>query len=353
MAYVILEDGSAFEGRLFGAKKCAEGEVVFNTGMTGYQEVLTDPSYYGQMVVMTYPLVGNYGINIEESESYQPGTRALIVQEACLIPSNWRSQETLDEFMADRGIVGIQFIDTRALTKKIRSKGTMRGKIIDWEPTQADFDSLNEIGVKEPVASVTCKTSYTVAGRGMKVGVIDLGMKQSILNNLMRRDFNLTVYPAHTPAGKILKDGCESVVLSNGPGDPQDNPEVIETVRFLMERVPMFGICLGHQLMALAQGAMTERLAYGHRGANHPVKELSTGRVYITAQNHGYTVKPDTLPSHAHVSFINMNDGTVEGIEYSGLKAFSVQFHPEGAAGPTDTGFLFNRFLKMCESEVR
>ena len=299
MAYIILEDGSTFEGQLFGSKREVEGDVVFNTGMTGYQEVLTDPSYYGQMVVMTYPLVGNYGINSEECESYQPGTRALIVQEACMMPNNWRSQGTLDEFMAERGIVGIQHIDTRAITKKIRSKGVMKGRIIKNEPTEADFEALKKIKCHEPVQKVTCKRKYSVAGCGIKIAVLDFGMKQSILSALMKREFDITVYPANTQVEEILADGCRGAVLSNGPGDPQDNPQIIEMVKKLMDRLPVFGICLGHQLMALAQGADTEKLDYGHRGSNHPVKDLKRNRVFITAQNHGYTVVADSIPSGA------------------------------------------------------
>lgn len=345
MAILTLEDGTRFVGQIFGAKVDVVGEVVFNTGMTGYQEVLTDPSYCGQIVTMTYPLIGNYGVNETDPESAKPQVSGFIVREVCETPSNWRSQGPLSEYLEQHGICGLSGIDTRALTRIIREKGTMRGIITQGEPTAEQIERMKNHACKRPVDIVTCREKYRYCDGDLEVAVLDFGLKRNIIRSLKKRGCAVTVYPAHTPADEILSDGCDGILLTNGPGDPKDNVQVVSNVRQLIGKKPIFGICLGHQLLALAAGADTEKLKYGHRGANHPVKDLGKDRVYITSQNHGYTIVEDSLPRGARVTHRNWNDGTVEGVCYDEFDAFTVQFHPEASPGPEDTAYLFDEFI--------
>lgn len=352
-AYLILEDGTVFEGTSIGSAREVISEIVFNTSMTGYLEVLTDPSYAGQAVVMTYPLIGNYGICKEDMESKKAWPDGYIVRELSRIPSNFRSGDTIQNFLKEQDIPGISGIDTRALTKILREKGTMNGMIT----TDADYDlgeviaRIKEYSVKGVVMATTTKEPYIIPGEGKKVALLDCGAKNNIARSLNERGCQVTVYPADTPADVILKENPDGIMLSNGPGDPEENVEIIREVRKLYESdVPIFAICLGHQLMALATGAKTYKLKYGHRGGNHPVKDLETGRVYISSQNHGYAVDEKTLdPAVAVPAFVNVNDGTNEGLKYVGKNIFTVQYHPEACPGPQDSGYLFDRFIRMME----
>lgn len=352
-AYLILEDGTVFEGTSIGSSREVISEIVFNTSMTGYLEVLTDPSYAGQAVVMTYPLIGNYGICREDMESRQAWPDGYIVRELSRIPSNFRSGDTIDHFLKEQDIQGISGIDTRALTKILREKGTMNGMIT----TNGDYDleevkeKIRQYTVKGVVLKTSVKKPYVLPGDGKKVALLDCGAKDNIARNLNKRGCEVTVYPADTPAEEILKTNPDGIMLSNGPGDPAENVGIIEEVRKLYESsVPIFAICLGHQLMALATGAKTYKLKYGHRGGNHPVKDLETGRVYITSQNHGYAVDEESLdPSVAVPAFVNVNDKTNEGLKYVGKNIFTVQYHPEACPGPLDSGYLFDRFMRMME----
>ena len=352
-AFLILEDGTVFEGTSIGSSREVISEIVFNTSMTGYLEVLTDPSYAGQAVVMTYPLIGNYGICREDMESRQAWPDGYIVRELSRIPSNFRSGDTIDHFLKEQDIPGISGIDTRALTKILREKGTMNGMIT----TNGDYDleevkeKIRQYTVKGVVLKTSVKKPYVLPGDGKKVALLDCGAKDNIARNLNKRGCEVTVYPADTPAEEILKINPDGIMLSNGPGDPAENVGIIEEVRKLYESsVPIFAICLGHQLMALATGAKTYKLKYGHRGGNHPVKDLETGRVYITSQNHGYAVDEESLdPSVAVPAFVNVNDKTNEGLKYVGKNIFTVQYHPEACPGPLDSGYLFDRFMRMME----
>lgn len=347
MAVLVLEDGTVFEGRSFGAPGTVWGEVVFNTGMTGYQEVLTDPSYCGQIVTMTYPLIGNYGINDLDQESGRPQVRGFLVREHCPMPSNWKSGGTLAEYLRFHGIPALYGLDTRALTRKIRTHGTMMGCIAIEMPPPSEIEQLRHRRIEQPVQQVTTKTPYTLGEGEQALAVLDFGMKGNILKALQKRGFRLKVYPADTPAEVILSSGVQGIVLSNGPGDPKDNPKAVKTIHALVDQMPVFGICLGHQLLALACGADTERLKYGHRGCNHPVLDLSRDRAYITSQNHGYTLVEGSIGDALEVTHRNVNDGTIEGIRVKGRPAFSVQFHPEASPGPLDTAYLFDDFLSL------
>lgn len=352
-AFLILEDGTVFTGKSIGSQREVISEIVFNTSMTGYLEVLTDPSYAGQAVVMTYPLIGNYGICREDMESLKPWPDAYIVREVSRIPSNFRSEDTIQNFLQSNDIPGIYGIDTRALTKILREKGTMNGMI-----TTKEYSDLSEVlpkikayQVKGVVQASTCQETYTLAGNGKKVALMDFGAKKNIARSLHERGCEVTVYPADTPAEVILASDPDGIMLSNGPGDPAENTKIIKEIKKLYDSdIPIFAICLGHQLMALATGAKTYKLKYGHRGGNHPVKDLETGRVYISSQNHGYAVDTDSLCEEVAVpAFVNVNDGTNEGLKYTGKNIFTVQYHPEACPGPQDSSYLFDRFLKMME----
>ena len=349
-AFLILEDGTVFAGESIGSTREVISEIVFNTSMTGYLEVLTDPSYAGQAVVMTYPLIGNYGIT-PDMESERPWVDGYIVRELSRIPSNFRCEGTIQDFLKEHDIPGICGIDTRALTKILRDKGTMNGMIT----TDEDYD-LDEILPRlaayttgDVVSKVTCAAPKVLPGDGKRVALLDLGAKRNIAKSLNDRGCEVTIYPADTPAETILAGNPDGIMLSNGPGDPKECTEVIKEIKKLYDSdVPIFAICLGHQLMALATGADTHKMKYGHRGGNHPVKDLSTGRVYISSQNHGYVVDVDKLdPSIATPAFVNVNDGTNEGLKYTGKNIFTVQFHPEACPGPQDSGYLFDRFIEM------
>ena len=352
-AFLILEDGTVFTGQSIGAPREVISEIVFNTSMTGYLEVLTDPSYAGQAVVMTYPLIGNYGICYEDMESDRPWLDAFIVRELSRIPSNFRSEDTIQNFLLKYDIPGIAGIDTRALTKILREKGTMNGCITTDEHYQIDeiLPKLKAYTTGKVVEKVTCKEKYVLEGDGPKVALLDLGAKRNIARSLNERGCEVTVYPALTSAEEILAANPDGIMLSNGPGDPKECTSVIDEIRKLYASdVPIFAICLGHQLMALANGADTHKMKYGHRGGNHPVRDLSNGRVYISSQNHGYVVDTDNLdPSVAVPAFENVNDGTNEGLSYTGKNIFTVQYHPEACPGPRDSAYLFDRFMKMME----
>ena len=352
-AFLILEDGTVFTGQSIGAPREVISEIVFNTSMTGYLEVLTDPSYAGQAVVMTYPLIGNYGICYEDMESDRPWLDAFIVRELSRIPSNFRSEDTIQNFLLKYDIPGIAGIDTRALTKILREKGTMNGCITTDEHYQIDeiLPKLKAYTTGKVVEKVTCKEKYVLEGDGPKVALLDLGAKRNIARSLNERGCEVTVYPALTSAEEILAANPDGIMLSNGPGDPKECTSVIEEIRKLYASdIPIFAICLGHQLMALANGADTHKMKYGHRGGNHPVRDLSDGRVYISSQNHGYVVDTDNLdPSVAVPAFENVNDGTNEGLSYTGKNIFTVQYHPEACTGPRDSAYLFDRFMKMME----
>ncbi|MED9970409.1 MAG: carbamoyl phosphate synthase small subunit [Ruminococcus sp.] len=353
VAYLVLENGTVFEGKAFGAEKETTGELVFTTAMTGYLETLTDPSYYGQVVIQTFPLIGNYGVIPSDFESSSPALKGYIVREWCQVPSNFRSEGDLDTFLKESGIPGVCGIDTRALTRIVREYGVMNCKIqYTPEVTQADLDEMKNYVITEAVEKTTVQhcEDFKPENPELKVVLMDFGAKHNIERELLNRGCEVTVVPAHTTAEEITAMNPDGVMLSNGPGDPEKNTEVIKQLTVLAEkRIPMFGICLGHQLMALSQGAKTTKLHYGHRGANQPVKELATGKIYITSQNHGYAVVSESLPATAKTSFENGNDGTCEGVDYLNLPAFSVQFHPEACGGPQDTAFLFNRFIKLMK----
>lgn len=398
-AYLILADGTIFEGKSIGATGSTIGETVFTTGMTGYLETLTDPSYYGQIVTQTFPLIGNYGVIPEDYESRKSFVRGYVVRELCEQPSNFRCQGDLDSFLKAQGIIGISGIDTRALTKKLRDAGVMNGMIVsgknaeNFEPEKfldeiksyKITDAVKIVNIKEgevslcaPASSVSPAVASATPSSGghplrclrSKLGynapvhhvvLYDFGAKYNIQRELEKRGCKVTVVPYDTSAEKVLALNPDGIMLSNGPGDPAENISVIEEIKKLCEwnketlkqvqgdhhAIPIFGICLGHQMLALARGATTSKLKYGHRGGNHPVKDTSTGRVYITSQNHGYAVEPSSLPDFARLSFVNVNDETCEGLDYTDIPAFSVQFHPEACGGPHDTNFLFDRFIQM------
>ena len=352
-AFLILEDGTVFTGTSIGSTREVISEIVFNTSMTGYLEVLTDPSYAGQAVVMTYPLIGNYGICREDMESSKSWPDGYIVRELSRIPSNFRSEDTIQHFLEQQDIPGISGVDTRALTKILREKGTMNGMITTNKGYKLDeiLSRIKEHSVTGVVKATTCKKISVLPENGKKVALLDLGAKDNIARSLQKRGCQVTVYPAFTKAEEILAVNPDGIMLSNGPGDPKECTEIIKEIRKLYEsQVPIFAICLGHQLMALATGADTHKLKYGHRGGNHPVKDLETGRVYISSQNHGYVVDVDTIdPTVAVPAFVNVNDGTNEGLRYLNKNIFTVQYHPEACPGPEDSGYLFDRFMKMME----
>ena len=394
-AFLILEDGTVFEGTHIGAEKEVVSEIVFNTSMAGYLEVLTDPSYAGQAVCMTYPLIGNYGICKDDMESVKAWPDGFIVRELSRNFSNFRADISIQEFLESNDVPGIAGIDTRALTKILREKGTMNGMIT----TNANYDldevlpKLKAYNTGKVVEKVTCKEKYLLKGSesleqngalsgsarfvaedyaagkreikpslvkelngaGKKVALLDFGTKDNIAYSLKTRGCDVTVYPANTPASEIIEAAPDGIMLSNGPGDPKECTTIIEEIKKLYNTdIPIFAICLGHQLMALATGADTYKMKYGHRGGNHPVKDLATGRVYISSQNHGYVVDMDKLdPEVATPAFINVNDGTNEGLNYTGKNIFTVQFHPEACCGPQDSGYLFDRFITMMNEHAK
>ncbi|MGZ3651993.1 MAG: glutamine-hydrolyzing carbamoyl-phosphate synthase small subunit [Bdellovibrionota bacterium] len=376
-AALVLSDGTVFPGEPFGGeppKAGALGEVVFNTAMTGYQEILTDPSYLGQIVVMTYPHIGNYGINLEDVESRSAFCSGFIAHEFCDEPSNWRAKQTLGEYLKAKGIPGITGVDTRALTRHLRDKGAMNAFILSPAPEgKAELDevlkrlrALPMFGDRDLVAEVSCKEAYdwtqphgersaawnmpTVKAKGDPlVVVLDLGVKFNMLRALVSRGCRVKVVPVNTPAEKILSYKPRGVLLTNGPGDPALVKHAPDTVRALLGKVPVYGICMGHQILGTAIGAKTYKMKFGHHGANQPVLNLKTGRVMITSQNHGYSIDPETMPAHAKVSQINLNDKSVEGIELPEQKAVSVQYHPEACPGPRDAMEFFDDFMKAME----
>ncbi len=362
-AYLVLEDGSHYAGQAFGADTAAYGEVVFNTSMTGYQEILTDPSYAGQLVTLTYPLVGNYGINNQDMESRRVQVGGLIVREHCDLPSHGTSDSTLHEFLLRQGVPGLAGVDTRAITRRLRTQGVMMG-IISHDSPQAAAARLAEVRRYDDVdhvSSVTTEQRYSWDGPGNEVGgnpehrilVTDYGLKYNILRLLKARGCEVIALPATTPVEDMLALEPSGVVLSPGPGDPQTVHYVVENVKRLLGRVPIMGICLGHQIAARALGADTYKLKFGHRGGNHPVKDLATGRVYITAQNHGYSVDAASLPPGLSISHINLNDDTIEGLQHQEIPLFTIQYHSEGSPGPWDNEYLFDRFMDMVrDSEI-
>ena len=349
-AFLILEDGTVFTGTSIGSTKEVISEIVFNTSMTGYLEVLTDPSYAGQAVVMTYPLIGNYGIT-PDMESGRPWPDGYIVRELSRMPSNFRCEGTIQDFLLKHDIPGVAGIDTRALTKILREKGTMNGMITTNENFNLDeiIPKLKAYTTGNVVDKVTYEAKTVLKGAGKKVALLDLGAKNNIAKSLNDRGCEVTIYPAHTSAEEILSTNPDGIMLSNGPGDPKECTSIIAEIKKLYDsEVPIFAICLGHQLMALATGADTHKMKYGHRGGNHPVKDLETGRVYISSQNHGYVVDVDKLDlTVAEPAFINVNDGTNEGLKYKNKNIFTVQFHPEACPGPQDSAYLFDRFIDM------
>lgn len=352
-AYLVLEDGSVYEGENVGAFREAVSEIVFNTSMTGYLEVMTDPSYAGQAVVMTYPLIGNYGICYDDMESYRPWIDGLIVRELSEVASNFRNEDSIQNFLIKNNIPCICGIDTRDLTKKLREHGTMNGFItVDSSfVVEKILQRIKEYSVKGVVKRTSTKEIYSFPGEGKRVVLIDFGAKKNIARQLQKRDCEVIVVPCDTKAKEILKLKPDGIMLSNGPGDPKENADIIEEIKKLYDTdIPIFAICLGHQLMALATGANTYKLRYGHRGGNHPVKDLETGRTYISSQNHGYAVDESTLDKNICVpAFVNVNDGTNEGLRYINKKIFTVQYHPEACPGPCDSSYLFDKFIKMME----
>ncbi len=348
--YLVLENGQIFEGKSFGADGEITGEIVFSTAMTGYLETITDPSYFGQIVVQTFPLIGNYGVIPSDFESDKPYLKAYVVREWCQEPSNFRCEGDLDTFLKDAGVIGLYDIDTRQLTKIIREYGVMNAKITkSIENIDEIINELKAYKVTGAVKSATCNTIKVYNEEGNKhVVLMDFGEKANIQRELIKRGCKVTVVPSYTTASEILAMKPDGIMLSNGPGDPAENVEIIKEIKALVEsKTPIFGICLGHQLTALSQGATTSKLKYGHRGGNQPVKEVETGRVYISSQNHGYAVDTDSLPAHAELSWVNVNDGTCEGVVYKNSPVYTVQFHPEACGGPKDTMFLFDKFINV------
>ena len=347
--YICLANGDIFEGKSFGAKGEVTGELVFTTGMGGYIETLTDPSYFGQIVMQTFPLIGNYGFIDDDMECEKSAVKAYIVREYCDAPSNFRCGKTLEQYLTENNIVGVHDVDTREITKTIREYGVMNA-VITTNPSTVDMDKLKAYKVENAVKSVSSQKPYMSGSDEHKFNVvlIDYGTKKNIVCELNKRGCNVAVVPYNTKAEDILSLDPDGIMLSNGPGDPEENVEAIEELKKLVGKKPIFAICLGHQLLALSQGAETSKLKYGHRGVNQPVKNLETGRTYISSQNHGYAVENDTVEkTGGKISYINANDSTCEGIDYPEKKAFSVQFHPEACSGPHDTRFIFDKFIAM------
>lgn len=348
-AQLILENGQRFTGEMFGDIKDIAGEIVFTTGMTGYQETLTDPSFCGQIVVMTFPLMGNYGINLEDNEAKHTNLKAFIVREKCDYPSNFRNEMNLSDFLREEGVVGLEGIDTRALTRVIRDYGCMNAVIMQGEPSDDEVKALMQtIDNSDVIVKTTTESVYTINENGSPhIAFIDMGAKTGILRGLEARNCKITVFPANASAEEIEKADPDMVFLSNGPGDPLDAPGTVDTVKALIGKLPICGICMGHQIIGLALGCKTKKLKFGHHGGNHPVKDIITGKCFITSQNHNYIVSD--FPDDVEEMFVNVNDGTCEGIMHKTLPIMSVQFHPEAAPGPLDTGWLFDRFLEVID----
>ena len=343
-AYLTLQNGKQFVGKRFGADGDVIGELVFTTGMTGYIETLTDPSYYGQIVTQTFPLIGNYGVIPPDCESKKPWVSAYVVREKCDEPSNFRCEKTLDTYLAENNIIGLYGIDTRELTKIVREAGVMNASITS-KPLK-NFDEVSSYVIKNAVDSVTCKeVEYFGKPDGIKVAVWDFGAKDNITRELVKRGCYCIKVPSFYTAEQIMQLNVDALMLTNGPGDPAENVGIIENLKKLAGKLPIFGICLGHQLFALAMGGKTKKMKYGHRGANQPVKNLETGRVYISSQNHGYEVLSSSLKT-GKLAYVNANDNTCEGVDYPELNAFTVQFHPEACGGPHDASFLFDKFIR-------
>ncbi|MDD3436301.1 MAG: glutamine-hydrolyzing carbamoyl-phosphate synthase small subunit [Candidatus Gastranaerophilales bacterium] len=352
-ATLLLEDGTKFEGKSFGSEGTRFGELVFNTSMTGYQEILTDPSYAGQIITMTYPEIGNYGINQEDFESEKPATLGFIVKNNCEKDSHYNSTQTISKYLKDNGIIGISGVDTRALTRKIREFGSMNAVVTTEEITENLKTKLAKHKPdKDIVLTVTRKDVKILPNTGIKMAFIDYGAKSNIINNLHEKGCDLTIFPADVDAETILTGGFDALFLSNGPGDPQDVTYSIKTIKRLTGKIPIFGICLGHQILSLVLGAKTYKLKYGHRGGNHPVINLQTKKVMMTSQNHSYAVDESTLPKNAIVTYKNLNDDTIEGLSYPNLNIESVQFHPEAAPGPFDANEIFDNWIANLKNNI-
>ncbi|MDN6968911.1 glutamine-hydrolyzing carbamoyl-phosphate synthase small subunit, partial [Oenococcus sp. UCMA 17063] len=352
--YLLLENGSIYSGQGFGSLQTAKGELVFNTGMTGYQETITDPSYHGQIIVFTYPLIGNYGINRDDFESLNPAASAIVLHELARHPNNWRMDRSLEQWAKEVGLPIISGIDTRALTKEIREFGVMKACLID----QVKADSLKELQTSrfsdQQVKEVASRTAYQDPSDGPTIAVIDFGLKNSILFSLAKRHCNVIVFPADTAAEKVLAANVDGVLLSNGPGNPDSAAYALPLIRSLQKAKPLFGICLGHQLFALANGACTYKMKFGHRGFNHAVRSLVSKRLDFTAQNHGYAVDEKSLANtDLSVTYREVNDQTVEGLKSTKYPAFSVQFHPDAAPGPHDTDYLYDDFIQLVNKNKR
>ncbi len=347
--YLILENGARFEGELLGEAE-GLGEVVFNTGMTGYQECFTDPSYEGQILTLTYPLIGNYGANDNFMQNRKPAAAGYVVDQLCFQPSNWECKEPISDFIERYHVPCLYHVDTRAVTRTLRSQGVMKGVIVSAEKSEDEIRTLLAAPLHhDQVERVTTEAPYTYGNGKYKVSLLDCGLKKNILVSLAKNDCTVHVFPAHTSAETLLADNPDGIFLSPGPGDPKDLGYVVETVKELIGKRPIFGICMGLQVLSLALGATTFKLPFGHRGANHPVKDLETGRVYITSQNHGYAVSDDNLPECMEVTHRSVNDGTIEGFRHKTLPIRAVQYHPEAAPGPTDNFYLFTEFRQAME----
>lgn len=352
--YLVLEDGSVYAGEAFGADRSTRGEVVFTTGMTGYQEAITDQSYANQILVFTNPLIGNYGVNLDDYESLEPKIKGVICHQVARHPSNWRMQDTLPNFLDQRGIPGIQGIDTRELVRKLRQHGTLRGAIVDNIDELAEL--LKKIKASHPTANiisqVSTKSPYPNPGTKRNIVVIDFGIKHSILRELAERECNVIVLPYTATAQQVLNLKADGILLSNGPGDPEEMEGAAAMVAEVEKHLPLFGICMGHQVFALANGAKTYKMKFGHRGFNHPVRNIATGEIDFTSQNHGYAVDPQSIDStKLLVTHEEVNDGTIEGLRHKQYPAFSVQFHPDAAPGPHDAGSLFDDFISMVDQQ--
>jgi carbamoyl-phosphate synthase small subunit len=349
---LVLENGISFTGQSIGYEISSLGilgEVVFNTSMTGYQEIFSDPSYCDQIIVMTYPLIGNYGINQDDYENLTPALKGIVVKEACDLSSNWRNEKSLQDFLKQHKIPGISGVDTRKLTKVIRENGSMKGIFVQVDASAQDIQQMLSTSLeKNQIEKVSCKTASHFPGKSkQRVVMLDFGYKKNILTSLLNRDCDVIVVPFDTKVSEIEKYNPAGIMLSNGPGDPKDIPEVLPEIIKLQEKYPLFAICMGHQLFALANGADTQKMKFGHRGANHPVKDFIKDRVYITSQNHGYAVSESSITnSELEVTQVNLNDKSIEGLKHKTLNAFSVQYHPEANPGPSDTQYLFDEFIK-------